>query len=96
MDNKPKVSAVRNSIDTIISYMTLTSSERDVQPDYEHFREFTEIIVKKQHQQDKQMKLDFSPAVPEAADAAPTVEPSSPDDLPAADPIPPHSPQTFQ
>lgn len=42
------------------------------------------------------MKLDFSPAVPEAADAAPTVEPSSPDDLPAADPIPPHSPQTFQ
>lgn len=57
VDNKPKLSTVRDSIDTIISYIDL-SSQPDVQPYYEHFKAFREIIVKKQHQQGKQMKRD--------------------------------------
>lgn len=54
---KPKLSKVREAIDEVISYIDL-SEDQDVQHFYENFRQFKELIIKKQYQSGKQLKIN--------------------------------------
>lgn len=87
---KPKLSLVRDSLDTIISYIDL-SSDSDVQLYYPHLRALQEVIIKKQHQRGRQTKLDafFKPVRPSPA----TTSADNVDDPPAAASSRPSSPQ---
>ncbi|KAF2353176.1 DDE superfamily endonuclease domain [Trinorchestia longiramus] len=70
LPTKPKLSVVRESLDNLISYIDL-SPESEIQQYYPHFRTFREIIIHKQHQSGKQLKLNsfFKPARPNIAEA---------------------------
>ncbi|KAG7160293.1 Tigger transposable element-derived protein 7-like 40, partial [Homarus americanus] len=84
---------ILESIDNVISYIELSAETDDVQHYYKHIRAFRELIIQKQHQQGKQLKLDsfFKPVRPNSAAA---IEPADNiDDPPAADSGHPQSPQ---
>lgn len=54
-DEKPsELFVVCDALDTVISYIDL-SSVSNVQPQYEHFKTFREIIVRRQHPTGKQL-----------------------------------------
>ncbi|KAG7176150.1 Tigger transposable element-derived protein 7-like 71 [Homarus americanus] len=93
LPKKPKLSVIRESIDNVILYIELSAETDDVQHYYQHIRAFRELIIQKQHQQGKQLKLDsfFKPVHPNPAAA---VKPADDiDDPPAADSGHPQSPQ---
>jgi transposase-like protein len=54
---KPKLSLILASVDNIISYIDM-SNEPGVQPYYEHFCTFREIIIEKQYGQGTQLPLN--------------------------------------
>jgi hypothetical protein len=60
----PKLSLILESLDNIISYIDM-SNEPGVQPYYEHFCTFREIILRKQYGQGTQLTLNsfFRPAL---------------------------------
>ena len=53
----PKLSQVRDSIDTLIQYVDETN-DRDIQGFYEHLHTLREPIIRQQHQSGEQLKLD--------------------------------------
>lgn len=53
----PKLSLILESLDNIISYIDM-SNEPGVQPYYEHFCKFREIIIRKQYGQGTQLTLN--------------------------------------
>ena len=52
----PKLSKVRGTLDSIITYIDLTADEESNQY-YLHFRYFRDIITRRQHKQGKQLKI---------------------------------------
>lgn len=54
---RPKLSLILESLDNIISYIDI-SNEPGIQPYYEHFCTFREIVIKKLYEQGTQLPLD--------------------------------------
>ena len=52
----PKLSEVRGALDSIITYIDLTAEEESNHY-YPHFRAFRDMIIRKQHKQEKQLKI---------------------------------------
>ncbi|XP_042203529.1 tigger transposable element-derived protein 7-like [Homarus americanus] len=59
LPNKPKLSVIRESTDNVISYIDLSAETDDIQHYYQHIRAVRELIIQRQHHQDKQLKLDI-------------------------------------
>ena len=60
----PKLSVVRGALDTIITYIDLTADEESNQY-YPHLRSLRDMIIRRQHRQGKQLKINdfFKPVV---------------------------------
>lgn len=54
---RPKMSDVREALDTLITFVDLDSNP-EVQAYYEHLRTLREVIIRQQYQRGKQLKLD--------------------------------------